>query len=303
MGSPTVPTAPNYSNFGQANNTFGSNLSGISGAASQGAGYTNNILNNQYAGGYQSAANQAGGLFGQLGSQASGASSALYGAGNQALGAGSSILNTAFDPQNALYARTQQQQQDQTNAQLASTGVGATPYGASVAAQNNSNFNIDWQNNELQRQIAGAGAYGQLNNTANQDFAGGASQGQGGADATLASGQLPYSTSNAINQANIGALGNQQALYGNATNASDQYLGLSNQGYQNQLAQYNAQNAQNQGMFGGIGSLLGDALGGFGSFGGLFGGGISQLTSLFGGGGVGNAFSGDGAASDGGGWQ
>lgn len=75
-------------------------------------------------------------------------------------GAAGNVLNTAFDPQNALYDRMFQQQQDQTNVTNAMYGVQSSPYGAGVADQANRNFNIDWQNQQLGRQIAGLGAAG-----------------------------------------------------------------------------------------------------------------------------------------------
>jgi hypothetical protein len=159
-------------------------------------------------------------------------------------------LNTAFDPQNALYAQTQQQNQDQTGAMLAATGVGATPYGASVAAQNNSNFNINWQNQQLQREAQGI-------QSANQAYSGGGQQGTLGAQSTLGAGQLPYSTSVGISNAGLGALGTEQGLYQGVTGAADQYLGLANQGYSNQLGQYNAQQNQFNSILQGLGSILG----------------------------------------------
>ncbi len=243
MSEPSVPQAPNYSNFGQANNAFSGGLQGLQGLAGQGQGLTSNIVNNPYAGAYQGAAGAAGGQLGTLGGQAGSASGSLY-------GSGASILNTAFDPQNALYNRTQQQNQDQTGAMLAATGVGATPYGAAVMGQNNSNFNIDWQNQQLQRQAQGI-------QSANQAYAGGGQQGTLGAQSTLGAGQLPYSTSVGISNAGLGALGTEQGLYQGVTGAADQYLGLANTGYQDQLGQYNAQDQQFTQMLSGLGSILG----------------------------------------------
>jgi hypothetical protein len=68
------------------------------------------------------------------------------------------LQQSGFDPQQALYARTQQQVQDQTRAGLEARGVDMTPYGAGIEGQTMSNFNIDWQNQQLQRQIAAAQA-------------------------------------------------------------------------------------------------------------------------------------------------
>src|SRR5262249_46318276 len=72
------------------------------------------------------------------------------------------IIEQGMDPQNALYGRTAQQLQDQTRAGLAARGILMDPYGAGVEGSTMSNFNIDWQNNQLQRRIAAAQAAGGL---------------------------------------------------------------------------------------------------------------------------------------------
>jgi hypothetical protein len=79
-------------------------------------------------------------------------------AGSGLVNAGSGILNTAFDPQRDLYNRTASQLGDQVNAQLARSGLGGSPYGASVAAKSASDFNLDWQDRQLSRMTAGGSA-------------------------------------------------------------------------------------------------------------------------------------------------
>ena len=80
-------------------------------------------------------------------------------------GGAASILSTGFDPQQALYRRTLQQVGDQSNAVNSMYGLASSPYGAGLANQALSNFNIDWQNQQLARQQqalgAASGAYGQ----------------------------------------------------------------------------------------------------------------------------------------------
>jgi hypothetical protein len=66
------------------------------------------------------------------------------------------VVNTGFDPQQALYDRTQQQVMDQVQAANAAAGIGSSPYGAGVAGKTLSDFNIDWQNAQLGRQTAAA---------------------------------------------------------------------------------------------------------------------------------------------------
>lgn len=83
----------------------------------------------------------------------------LSGAAQTGTGYATRVLDTAFDPQNALYNRTAQQLQDQIRAGQASRGITQSPYGANLESQGMSNFNIDWQNQQLGRQAQGLGAY------------------------------------------------------------------------------------------------------------------------------------------------
>ena len=113
---------------------------------------------------------------------------------------GQGVLGTAFDPQQSLYTKLFQQQQDQANVTNAMYGVQGTPYGAGVADQANTNFNIDWQNQQLGRQIAGLGAAG----TAFGQAAPMGAQTQ----ANLAQeAALPFATTAAGAAANTGAIG------------------------------------------------------------------------------------------------
>lgn len=69
--------------------------------------------------------------------------------------AGQQVFNTGFDPQNQLYQRMMQQNQDQSGAINSMYGLGSSGAGAGMAQQSAQNFNIDWQNQQLQRQQAG----------------------------------------------------------------------------------------------------------------------------------------------------
>lgn len=119
------------------------------------------------------------------GAQAAGQGTAAIGQGNNMYNASNAVLNTAFDPQQALYQRMQQQNSDQTNAAEAQRGITMSPYGAGVANQSNTNFNIDWQNQQLGRQTQGLQAAGQGNTT-------GANLGSTGVNQTMSAGQMPY---------------------------------------------------------------------------------------------------------------
>lgn len=150
---------------------------------------------------------QGSNLFGQ-GNQLFGQGSQLFGAGQQFMGqaapmfaGGNAVLNTAFDPQNDLYNRTLQKVQDQTNVGLSQSGVGTTPYGAGIMADASKNFNIDWANQQLGRQVSGLGAAG-------------SAYGQG---------------ANVFNTG-VGAIGQGSSLFGQGGNLYGQGGSLFNQG-------------------------------------------------------------------------
>lgn len=224
-----------------------------------------------YSPNYQGAADQAGGYYTQLGGQLGNAANTLFtGAGN--------IYQNAFDPQSALYNRTVQQLQDQTGATNSMYGLGSSAAGAGVANQALSNFNIDWQNQQLQRQLQGLQGIGQAYGQAG-------AIGNASGQATLAGGQLPYQTAQGIaaypgQLANQYAQGIEQGPLSSASSIAGQIIPYMNYGQGAQAVPY--QNAYNnaQAMGGavtqGISSLgnnpqvqstLGQA------FGGLFGGG------------------------------
>lgn len=85
---------------------------------------------------------------------------------NTLLNSGNSILNTAFDPQNQLYDQQFQKQRDQTNVNEAQRGITMSPYGAGVSNQADTNFNIGWQNNQLNRELQGIQGASQAMNPA-----------------------------------------------------------------------------------------------------------------------------------------
>lgn len=115
-------------------------------AAAQGAG-------NNMTGGFQGAVGQLlGDIFNPQYRNAIGAGNIA--AGKQ-FGAGDAIRTAAFDPQNALYNRTYSRLSDQIGAGNANSGLAGTPYGESVRGNTLGNFNIDWQNNLLQRMMQG----------------------------------------------------------------------------------------------------------------------------------------------------
>lgn len=235
---------------------------------------------------YQNAASQGGAALNTVGQQATASAPQLTQAGNTALTGANQVLQTGFDPQSALYQRTLQQLNDQTNANSAQSGTTNSPYGASVANAANSNFNIDWQNNQLQRQLAGLGGYNSGVAGANSDFSGAQTLGAQGAQDIANAGALPYQANQNVTNNQSSALNQLLSVLGTGNSNYTQqqlgdimqYLGLgaaqSNiQAGLNQQAQQNAQ--------GGLGQLLGVGFNAFGGSNGGLGSSLGSLGSLF----------------------
>jgi hypothetical protein len=252
--------------------------------------------NNQYAHGYQNAANAAGQQYAGVGLNALAMGQRNYDNSMGLAGAGQQLYQTAFDPQSALYNRTVQQLQDQTGATNSMYGLGSSAAGAGVANQALSNFNIDWQNQQLQRQATGlqglGAAYGQAGQLAGQ---GAALQGTG-AGYTLQSGQLPYQTAQGI-AAYPGQLAGQYASgiesgpLSSAQAINSQIIPYLNYGQGAQAIPYQNQ-AQGAGA---LGALASQGISSLGSnpqvqsaLGGAFGG--NSATGSFGGGDFSGAF-------------
>lgn len=211
------------------------------------------IFQNPYGTGAQTASSTAGTALQGVGQNEIANSQALQGAAGTA-------LQTAFDPQSALYQRTLNQLQQQVRAGEAGRGITMSPYGAGLENQALSNFNIDWQNQQLARMLQGlqgaGNAFGQAGNI-----------GQQGAGNIAQGGLMPWQTYNdlATGQADaagsIGAVSNQANAVNNA-NISNllAYLGL---GQNSAAAQNNAnidnfsnQMAAAQNNQAGLGALL-----------------------------------------------
>lgn len=256
----------------------------------------NNLYNNPFAGQMQGAANTAAGLGTGAATTAFNTGGGLINAGMGVIPQANQIFQTGFDPQQALYARTGQQVQDQTRAGLEARGIDNTPYGAGIEGQTMSNFNIDWQNQQLQRQAlaaqAGGGLLTQGGNLANL----------GTGIQNLAPGQyfsaagMPYGAFGQIGQDQNAAI---QAYLSGATGGANlsnlpiqdylSYLGVGNQSNQVANQNYGLQLQAQQQQFNEqlkLGSLLGQSMYGLGRAlpgGGLLGGsnGLFSNGSLF----------------------
>lgn len=236
---------------------------------------------------YQTNLNPGGSMFFNAQQGAQGAGNYLTNTlAPQLQGGATALYNQAVDPQQALYNRTQQQLMDQQNAINSRAGIASTPYGAGVAGQTAENFNIDWQNQQLQRLATGLQAASGIGNA--------------GATAQQTGGALPWQTTlgmaNAANSGlqNLIQTGNAQYLLPEQILANAQsYMGLgqSAASIANQIAGTNNQiGATNfgelaSGLAGGSNLLFGNTLG---NSGGLLG-----LAGLTGGGGGAAAGAGD----------
>lgn len=186
-------------------------------AADQGAFGGINNLNTNPSGSYNSGAS-------------TGAGSALTTTGTSVLPYVSSTLASGFDPQNALYAKLFQQQQDQSRAQQAQSGVATTPYGAGIIDQNNQNFDINWQNQQLQRQGQAASNANTLIGGASTGATSGTSVGQSVPGFQNQQQQQAISDFLAYLQGGTGASNASTSQYGAESSAALGQQGVTNQG-------------------------------------------------------------------------
>ncbi len=254
LSGPSTPNLPTnqYSQIGMqgADTAAGQMQDLYPGMASQYQQYTNQQLNNPFASLYQQGGNMEGGMLTGAGGQAYGAGSNLYGMGNTEMGAANTALNTAFDPNHALYNQYLSNVQNQSAAANAMSGVSNSPYGGGVTGQNLTNFNIGWDQNQLGNQLAGLQAYNNAAGGVGRTYNNAAGLQSGGAAAVGQGMQMPYNTANQLSQNNIGALNAQQQAAGLGNNALGQqanaYLGVSGAGNQANQTALNAYNYANQ---------------------------------------------------------
>ena len=234
-----------------------------------------------------------------------GAGVGAYGAGSNLLSYMNPIMQQAMDPQSQLYNYLFNQNQQQAQAVNQMSGVGGTPYGAGVVDQANQLFNMNWQNQQLNRLLSGAQGAGAVGQT-------GAAL-QAGAPGTFMGGaSIPYMTSQGIGAGQLGTLANLGQYGINAAQIPGQQiagwqqslpimLGAQQQAFNQPFSELGATWQENMGLanfqlqqaqaaaqesaaaWGGIGLLVGAGLGAFGGPAGMALG--SQIGSRIGGGG------------------
>jgi len=163
-------------------------------------------------------AQTAAGYGGQAASSAMNVGQGLVGTGQSLLPWGNQLLQNGFDPQNALYDRTSGLASQGARAGLTARGLDSSPYGAGVEASAMNNFNIDWQNAQLQRQLQAAqGASGLASASGNLQNMGVGLQAQAPGIAYTAAG-MPYQVGQAASSDSLGGLsqlGNLSTAGGN----------------------------------------------------------------------------------------
>lgn len=283
-----MPSTYNYSNSPGADQGAYGGIGGLgqynvaAGLIPQYQQIAQQSVNNPYASGYQQNANTTG----QAGFN-SGAN--LAGSALSQLPNVQALMSLGFDPQNALYAQSQNQNQQQNLAMLNNSGVGSTPYGQGVADKSNTDFNINWQNQQLQRALSGSQGAGQLLGSIGGATNTGLGQMQAG-------GSLPYSTFQGINANALNTLG-QTGAFGSSASAIPQqqvqdylaYLsgatgqqGANNQTGQLGLNQANSSFQQSQQLGSNLGAGLSGLSRGFapgGAANGWYGGGQGGTAS------------------------
>ena len=162
-----LPTGTNwYGNALGANADLWTALQALSGGAQSAdpnvtSAYQNllGIDTSGLVGAGQQAGQQFGGLAdlaqmygGQLGQQA-----------QQQFGAGQNIYNMGLDPNQKLHDYMQGQVVDASRGGQAARGIAMSPYGAGLENQATSNFNMDWQNQLLNRASQGLQGMNQAN--------------------------------------------------------------------------------------------------------------------------------------------
>jgi hypothetical protein len=247
-------------------------------------------LSNPYANMGQGGANLFGGL--GVGQALGGIQNAntLGATVDPSVGAAYNLMALGNDPQSALYNRTKDQLTQQTLANLSNAGIATTPYGQSTLGNVMSNFNIDWQNNLLNRALAGdQGAMAMLQGAGGM-ASGAMNLGMGGVGAGIQSAFAPstayqqilggmlqgpsFATSYGQNLAQIPQI--QAGDYLGYLNAADQANQVANQ--QAALALQQQQQGWNQMMD--VGKGIGQAVGWGMTPSGPFGMGPSPFSSI-----------------------
>lgn len=249
------------------------------------------LFNNPTAGGYTGAAANSGAQSTAIGNQGVGASGTLNTSALNLLPGAQQVANLGLDPQSQLYNQQLQQTNDQANVNNAQYGL-TGQQAVSNVNQADTNFNIDWQNNELQRAIAGLGAAGSTVSKASTAASTANNIGAAGASNTALGGQTPYVANQTVgaNQTQalqnyitqlLGPVTSSQSVAGDLQTYLNEGVTASNAAASQALKDYEAQETAQSNLGAGIGGLLNYATpnssGGSSGLGNL----LSQFSGLF----------------------
>lgn len=307
-GDSSAPSQPNiqvYQPTGTAGadtniqNLLNSNTTALTGSSNPYSQLSPQILqafetlfNNSGTSGYATGAANSGTALTNVGNQAVNASAPLNTAALGLLPGAAQVYNLGLDPQSALYNQQLQKTNDQanvTNAQYGLTGQQA----AGNTQQADTNFNIDWQNQQLSRALAGLSGAGTAISNASGNAINASNLGTTGANNILAGGAAPYNAQQTVgsNQETaltqylsqlLGPVTSTQSTIGDLSGYLGQGINASASGATAGLNDYYAQlqNSANAGSgIGAIGNALGLGNGGAGNL----------ISSIFGGSGGGSA--------------
>ena len=223
----------------------------------------NTASNNPYASAFQTGAGTAGQAYTNAGNNGINYGNTVGSQVSPLTGYAGQVMQMGLDPQSALYNQQLQGATDTANASNAQYGL-TGPWAAGNTNQATQNFNMNWQNNQLQRAIQG------LNAGSSADQAAGAIGNQAqqlqstGAGNLYQGAGLPYNTAQSIsNNQNVNLndlisnLGNINNVDAGTMSSLLQYLGAGS-GYAlnaNQATQNAAANGASGGMQ--LGGLLG----------------------------------------------
>lgn len=257
--------SPNSQDLTNANNQYNTLLGQNTGAAQavsnipgQAQNLTSGVVTNPYTQQSQAGANTASAYgTGTVVPNAQAGAGALQGAGQAAAGYAPQALAQGFDPQNALYNRGYQQTIDQQNAINSMSGVSNSPYGAGVTGQAGQNFNLGWDQQQLQNQATAANTANQLTGAASTGLTGANSLGNAAVTGQAAYSALPSQTYEQNILSQLQGLTAGADTTGAASGVTNQALSqiLSYLGYGTSAT--GAQQQQSDQTFAGIGNLLG----------------------------------------------
>jgi hypothetical protein len=136
-----------------------------------------------------------------------GQSGNLFGAGDKERAVGDQLWTMGRDPQGALHDKLQNQVVDASRASTSARGIGMSPQSAGMEDSAVSNFNMDWNNQALQRALQGAGGMGAAYADAGRQTGAGTDMLIGSDKMTQGAGQLPFDAAKLFSGGAAGAMG------------------------------------------------------------------------------------------------